>query len=142
MPHREQTMNKTLQDASDEAPRISTVTASAPALDLSVLEQITGGSAEMLRDLLSTFTRTSKQLVEDMERALSRGDAKLFLRAAHTLKGASGILGARALQRACEAVEDAASEQGLEAARDLFPKLEQCHAATAALVDATIRRAA
>lgn len=135
-------MTKTPPDAAHDNPPISMVATSAPALDLSVLEQITGGSAEMLRELLGDFADMSKKLVGDMSSGIERGDLKAVTRAAHTLKGSSGLIGAQALRFKCEALERAASTQGLEAARDVLPEVERTHAATMLLLEAAILRAA
>ncbi len=129
-------------DHPHDEPPISKVASSAQALDLSVLEQITGDSVEMLRELLGDFADMSKKLVADMVAGVDRGDVKAIMRAAHTLKGSSGLIGAQALRFKCEALEKAAAQQGIDAARAALPAVEQTHAATMLLIEAAMLRAA
>lgn len=135
-------MSKPPLETSADHPPVSTVAPAPPALDLTVLEQITGGSTEMLRELLGDFADMSKKLVAEMAAGVERGDAKAVARAAHTLKGSSGLIGAQALRFKCEALEKTAVTGGLGDARHLLASVEQIHAATMLLLDAAIRRAA
>src|SRR4029077_6118220 len=57
----------------------------------------TGGNRQRYESLLRRFAAQQATTVEDIRKALSMGDAATAERAAHSLKGAAGTLGATAL---------------------------------------------
>jgi len=70
--------------------------------------------AEVEREFLET-ARTAEQEIAGTE------DCDTIARAAHRLKGASGMIGAVALRQLAEAVEKAAKSYDLKAVRRLHP---------------------
>jgi len=89
-----------------------------PVLDRSVLAEISGGSAEVERDVLADFLATSRSDLEALERARAGGDAVRIGREAHKIKGASRLVGALALSAAAAVVEAAARSGDLATCSD------------------------
>jgi CheY-like chemotaxis protein len=67
----------------------------------------TGGNRQRYESLLRRFAAQQATTVEDIRKALSMGDAATAERAAHSLKGAAGTLGATALFEAAAKAETA-----------------------------------
>jgi HPt (histidine-containing phosphotransfer) domain-containing protein len=62
-----------------------------------------------------------------MRAALAAGDAQALERAAHSLKGSTGLFGAGQLASACFALEREAAQHGLAGAPALFRIVEDEH---------------
>jgi two-component system, sensor histidine kinase and response regulator len=67
----------------------------------------TGGNRKRYEIMLRRFAQQHAGTVEDIRKALSMGDAATGERAAHSLKGAAGTLGATALSEAAAKAETA-----------------------------------
>jgi two-component system sensor histidine kinase/response regulator len=67
----------------------------------------TGGNRKRYETLLRRFAHQQASTVEDIRKAMWMGDAATAERAAHSLKGAAGTLGATALSEAAAKVEAA-----------------------------------
>ena len=83
----------------------------ASPLDREILSELRGlqsGDPGLLRRLVKVFLDQTPPLVETIRRAGAEGDAEALERAAHTLKSASGHLGALRLSRLCRELEEAA----------------------------------
>jgi two-component system sensor histidine kinase/response regulator len=77
----------------------------------------TGGNRQRYESLLRRFAAQQATTVEDIRKALSMGDAATAERAAHSLKGAAGTLGATALFEAAAKAETAIKMgQGIDTA--------------------------
>jgi two-component system sensor histidine kinase/response regulator len=77
----------------------------------------TGGNRRRYEALLRRFAQQQASTVEDIRKALSMGDAATAERAAHSLKGAAGTLGAGALSEAAAKAETAIKTgQGIDTA--------------------------
>ncbi len=77
----------------------------------------TGGNRKRYEALLRRFAQQQAATVEDIRKALSMGDAATAERAAHSLKGAAGTLGAGALSEAAAKAETAIKMgQGIDTA--------------------------
>jgi len=74
-------------------------------LDPAVLRELSGGDSDMERRLLARFDATNRTDAEAIERAFADRDMKAIASLAHRIKGASSMIGARALSRSCEALE-------------------------------------
>ena len=85
------------------------------ALDPSVLQSLRDleAAAEpgLLREILETFRSTATDKIEVMRLAAEEGDREALERAAHSLKGSCGMVGAQRMAERCRCVE-AAAEQG------------------------------
>jgi HPt (histidine-containing phosphotransfer) domain-containing protein len=100
--------------------------------NVATLWDIAGGSIDLFRELVDEYILTANDLVTNVRNALSAGDLRGSERAAHTLKGSSGMVGLALVQEACASVEKASREGRLDEARALLPALEQEHEATLA----------
>lgn len=120
---------------SNKERRGASPTESAALIDgeaLARLTELTGGDLEALRMLLEGQLEQSTQLVAELRRARTGGDAKALERAAHSLKGSSGIFGALEMSRQCGRLEMLARQQQLKEAAHVLAAIEQNHAALCA----------
>lgn len=92
-------------------------------LDMQVIEELLSfsddGDAELLLDLIGMFLDDGPTKVQSITEGLNNGDFEQMERAAHSLKGSSGNLGAKQLQDVCEQMQVASRQHQLEAARQL-----------------------
>jgi PAS domain S-box-containing protein len=95
-------------------------------LDSSALAELeeTLGDRAFLSELIATFLAEAPRLLSALRDGLARGEAEEMRRAAHTLKSNARIFGARALADACEELEALARESRLEAAAEVFERIE------------------
>ena len=82
------------------------------------------GDEELCRELVDLFMRDVPEQVEQLKQGLDNDDAEMVERRAHTIKGASANIGARALSEVAFEIELAGKEQELGKARLLVGKLE------------------
>jgi signal transduction histidine kinase/DNA-binding response OmpR family regulator/sensor domain CHASE-containing protein len=85
-------------------------------LQLERLDEVSGGDTEFEKELLGEFLRTAPILVEDAAKAIASGDVAAAQRAAHTLKGASGSIGAGPLAESSRLLEETCKQGRLEEA--------------------------
>ena len=78
-----------------------------PGIDLPVGLKSTGGDAALLHKILMNFLRDHRDDAQAIRQALQAQDTHLAQRIAHTLKGVSGSIGARALRPAAIAMDAA-----------------------------------
>jgi HPt (histidine-containing phosphotransfer) domain-containing protein len=78
-------------------------------LDMQVIEELLSfaddGDPELLVDLIRMFLDDAPTKLASIRQGLGNGDLECMERAAHSLKGSSGNLGARHLQNACEQMQ-------------------------------------
>lgn len=102
-------------------------------LDHAVLDELLSfaddGDPELLVDLIQMFLEDGPSKVEAVSQGLALGDFEKAERAAHSLKGSSGNLGAKIVQEICEQLQLATRAHELEKSRKLAPMLEQNYAA-------------
>ena len=98
-------------------------------LDMSVVEELLSfsddGDPELLLDLIQMFLEDGPEKVRAVNEGLLAGDFEKMERAAHSLKGSSGNLGARLLQDTCEHLQLATRGRKLDESRSLTSQLEQ-----------------
>lgn len=98
-------------------------------LDMSVVEELLSfaddGDPELIMDLIQMFLDDGPSKVAAMTDGLAAGDLEKAERAAHSLKGSSGNLGARLLQNACEEMQLATRYHKLDESRRLVPLLQR-----------------
>lgn len=109
-------------------------------LDMAVVDELLSlgddGDPELLLDLIELFLADGPVKVAALMEGLAAGDFEQMERAAHTLKGSSGNLGARLLQETCEQLQLSTRNHDLETTRRLAPLVpKQLAEATAALED-------
>ena len=102
-------------------------------LDHAVLDELLSfaddGDPELLVDLIQMFLEDGPSKVEAVSQGLATGDFDMAERAAHSLKGSSGNLGARIVQEICEQLQVSTRAHELEKSRKLAPVLETNYAA-------------
>jgi HPt (histidine-containing phosphotransfer) domain-containing protein len=100
----------------------------SPAIDpavLATLRQLNeDGQPDVVKEVLGLFLIDAPARLQAIVAAVANGDARGLQRAAHTLKGASGTIGALALQRVCRGLEEMARQDALADARSA---LEEMH---------------
>jgi PAS domain S-box-containing protein len=85
------------------------------------------GEPDPLLDLIEIFLTDTPKTVEVLLHSVQRRDVRAIARHAHTLKGSSGNFGARALQRVCANLEEAARHSDLSAIEELLSALRLEH---------------
>ena len=92
------------------------------AYDREKLVELFGDDPKTLAEVEREFLDTAR----DVEREILRtDDLALIARAAHRLKGASGMIGAASLHQISETIERAAKEGGLPGVRRMHETLRQ-----------------
>jgi signal transduction histidine kinase/CheY-like chemotaxis protein len=84
-----------------------------------------GGDEELLRDLCHIFVDESPKLLQKLQQALAAGDADGVMRAAHSLKGEAGYLGAAGTSRAAQQLEEMGHNKDLSRASETLATLER-----------------
>jgi HPt (histidine-containing phosphotransfer) domain-containing protein len=101
-------------------------------LDQAVLDELLSfaddGDPELLLDLIQMFLDDGHVKVQAVAEGLANGDFDKAERAAHSLKGSSGNLGARLLQDVCEALQNTTRHHKLDESRRLVPQLQSTYA--------------
>ncbi len=96
-------------------------------LDMTVVEELLSfaddGDPELLLDLIQMFLDDGPTKIQSINEGLAAGDFDKMERAAHSLKGSSGNLGARLLQEACEQMQIATRNHKLDESRRLTPEV-------------------
>lgn len=91
-----------------------------PAIDPAVLETLRQlnevGQPDVVEEVLGLFTHEAPKRLDAIAAAISGGDARALQRAAHTLKGAAGTIGAAALSTLCRGLEEMGRQQTLDEA--------------------------
>ncbi len=116
-------------------------TAPSTDVDPSQLQEITGGEAEIMQDIVEEFAGSADDLLAALGAAIAQDDPRGAMRAAHTLKGSSGIIGADGLRVGCLAIERAAAAGDLARVAALFPALRDQQTATVASLRALVSAA-
>jgi CheY-like chemotaxis protein len=82
------------------------------------------GGSEMLSELTEMFFEDARSGISAIRDAVERGDAQTVERAAHTLKGSSGNMGAQRMSALCGELQDAGVSGYLTHAPELLQGLE------------------
>lgn len=97
-------------------------------LDMTVVDELIAlsddGDPELLLDLIGLFLSDSPSKLEAVSEGVQTGDLDRVERAAHSLKGSSGNLGARRLQYLCESLVTRSRTGDLDGARRVASQLE------------------
>lgn len=92
-------------------------------LDPSVLDGLrkltTPGEPDVLEDVLRMFLQEVPQRMDKLRIALAAGNIEEVHRAAHSLKGSAGNIGAQSLFAVCKTLDDVSKAGDLVAAADL-----------------------
>jgi two-component system sensor histidine kinase/response regulator len=109
-----------------------------PVLDVAAALRRLGGDRALLQRLLRDLTREWTDLPARVQRLRTEGDLTTARRAAHTLKGASGSLGAMELAAAAGELERALDSADAEAVDPALARLGERLVALGALVAARV----
>ena len=83
-----------------------------------------GGDEELFWELCEIFLQESPKLLQKLGQAISDSDAEAVMRAAHSLKGELGYLGAAEALQAARMLEDMGHEKNLSEAAAIFASLK------------------
>lgn len=84
-----------------------------------------GGDEALLRELCEIFLDECPKLVQKLRQALATDDPEAVMRAAHSLKGELGYLGATAAAQASRELEDMGHEKNIARAGEVSGLLER-----------------
>ena len=107
--------------------------AALPLVDTEVtneLRELAGDVPDFLDELLGLYKTKSVEDFDAMRRALRELDGAGLARAAHSLKGASGNLGARRLEALCGRIEVLARSAAFLSVEPLVREAADCFAQT------------
>ena len=112
-------------DGEQEAGTATPGEAESTPLDEAVIENLLDlGGAEMLSELSEMFVADAKSRLAVLGEAMEKDDAPTVERAAHTLKGASGNMGAPGMASICAELEEAGGSGDLSRAPALIARLD------------------
>jgi histidine phosphotransfer protein HptB len=83
-------------------------------LDVSTLDELKMVLEDDFDELINTFVCDCNDQIDGIMEAVSKNDADLIRRAAHSFKGSSGNIGALFLSEKCKNLEDSARDGRLE----------------------------
>ena len=86
------------------------------------------GSGELLDRVVRRYLSSSPELIETLRKELARGNAVGVKEAAHSLKSASGFLGARQVAALCQRLENLARQNAMDEASEALAALEPAFA--------------
>ena len=84
---------------------------------------------ELYDEIVAVFLEDTPVQIENLQAALEAGDDATSLRLAHSLKSASGNVGANSLREVAFAMESAARKGGAAGAAPLFKSLRDAYKA-------------
>ncbi len=84
-----------------------------------------GGDEDLLRELSHIFLEESPKLLQKLRQAIGDADAEAVMRAAHSLKGELGYLGAAVASQAARELEDMGHQKNLSQAAEVFVVLQR-----------------
>jgi HPt (histidine-containing phosphotransfer) domain-containing protein len=89
----------------------------SPILDQEAIDNLRAldpdGGDTFLREIIGIFIEDTPLRIAEIDQSLAAGDTATFVRAAHTIKGASANVGAAALRAVAEQLEHRAKKDGL-----------------------------
>ena len=89
----------------------------SPILDQEAIDNLRAldpdGGDTFLREIIGIFLEDAPLRIAEIDQSLAAGDVAAFVRAAHTIKGASSNVGAAALRAVAEQLEQRAKKNGL-----------------------------
>ena len=109
-----------------------------PALDSARALHHFDGNETLYRNTLRAFVREHGEGVAAWQTWLDAGEWTELRRAAHTLRGLAGTIGASQLVDKARDLDDAAVRQDASAARSALPALAQCLSGLVAQIDAVL----
>ena len=93
-------------------------------LNYDYLNEITGGDAEFIAELLGDFVSQTPALIEQITTALAQGDAATVGKVAHALKGSARAVGADEFAAIAFELEQAGKQGNLTDAPNALHRLQ------------------
>lgn len=94
-------------------------------LDLDEFMERVQDDKELLLELLDIFEADYEVKRQDLEKAIEGGDFQTVSNIAHSLKGASGNISAKALRESFYKLEDMGKAEDLKGAGDLLEEIDK-----------------
>lgn len=95
------------------------------AFDIGVLVERLDGDEEIAREVAGAFLESSRELVTQLETAISGHDPDQVRLHAHSIKGAAANIGATAVADLASEIEHAGRDGDLATAEQHFPQMRQ-----------------
>jgi HPt (histidine-containing phosphotransfer) domain-containing protein len=108
----------------------------APALDVTVLEQLIGHQPALVAEFLRTFEESAQQALGEVRQAAAVEDCKVLGAVGHRLKSSARSVGALPLAELCTELEAACKRGDTAAALRLAQEFEPAVAAVNAVIRA------
>jgi CheY-like chemotaxis protein/HPt (histidine-containing phosphotransfer) domain-containing protein len=99
------TSAETFHPAASAMEQVADMDEERPTFDPSHALNLVGGDEQLLRELLEIFMQEAPALMRQIDEGIANRDSALVKRAAHTLKGAVGNFGVRAVFDVCHRLE-------------------------------------
>jgi HPt (histidine-containing phosphotransfer) domain-containing protein len=104
-----------------------TTMSDVPVIDSESIENLRslnpGDGDEFLKEIIAIYLEDTPQRIAELEQSLAGGDTPRFTRAAHSVKGSSANLGAMAVRRVAEQLEQQSNKHGLVNVAELLAQL-------------------
>jgi CheY-like chemotaxis protein/HPt (histidine-containing phosphotransfer) domain-containing protein len=120
------------------SPRFADARRDGPAIDLDDFREITGDDADLMAQMLQAFRADAPRHVTRITEGIAASDAGMVRDAAHTLKGAAGAIGARAMRELAEELEAAGRAGDLAPTGPAFSALAPEMRRVVAAIDALL----
>ena len=104
--------------------------------DLAFLKQNSFGDADIYRELLTIFVRTTPEMVAQMQEAINRNDLRLLSQVAHKLKSSIQAVGLHQVSLMLEELEHHTDRKSrIELQKTIDDVAKQCSIAVAEVVE-------
>jgi signal transduction histidine kinase/CheY-like chemotaxis protein/HAMP domain-containing protein len=121
-------------DAAPEGAEREAVAEPIDPVVIAGLRPADGESPKFFNDMIEAFGRDARNRVAVLRRAVREGNVAVLQRAAHSLKGSAGAMGAAGVAEICRRLEETARDGGIAGAGNLVAALEkECARARQAL---------
>jgi HPt (histidine-containing phosphotransfer) domain-containing protein len=107
------------------APTPGSAGSSTDGFTIDVLVQRLDGDEEIAREVAAAFVESSRELLQQLDNAMSEGKADAVRLYAHSIKGAAANIGADAAAAKAAIIEDAGRDGQLDLAKQVMPGLQQ-----------------
>ncbi|MCK5852515.1 response regulator [bacterium] len=98
---------KTISDSDIDIPQLAGINVEEGLIRVA-------GNKKLFVKIVKSFYNSNMSFIQELEDAFNSGDKEAAVRAAHTIKGVSGNIGANALYKAAEILEKELSEDNIE----------------------------
>jgi len=107
-------------------------------IDQGQIDELLGldDTGAVLADFIQMYTTQAPQRIAEMERVLGEGDLKRLTQIAHSLKGASGNLGAGVVAEVARRIEAAGQSGQDEGISEMLEEIRRCYAEAEAVLKA------